>query len=405
MKDTVILAVSGSIAAYKAADLARRLMDRGLAVKVAMTAAAERFVTPLTFEALTGGPVLRAGFPAPGEDPMAHITFSRGARLALVAPATADILGKMAHGLATDSVTSMILASGLPVMAAPAMNANMYSHPAVQANILTLKRRGVDIIGPAAGALACGDVGEGKMEDVENIVTAVMEKLGGKRDLAGVKILVTAGGCREPIDPVRFIGNRSSGKMGAALAVEAARRGAEVTLIAAAMETPPPEGVAVLRAYTAGEMSEAVHRLFPAADMLIMAAAVADFRVENPAPAKIKKSERLMLDLTANPDVLAIAGAAKGDRILIGFAAETNDALAEGRKKLMAKNLDMIVINDVSREDIGFGSDDNEAIILTRDGRRIEVPKAPKERVAAAVLDQATAMLKAGRKAATGGPS
>jgi len=396
--------VTGSVAAYKAADLARRLMERGLTVKVAMTAAAERFVTPLTFEALTASPVLRAGFPAPGQEPMAHISFSRGARLALVAPATADMLGKMAHGLADDSVSSMLLASGLPMMAAPAMNSQMYAHPAVQANIKTLAQRGVTLLGPASGALACGESGEGKMEDVGAIVDAVMEKLGGDKPMAGLRVLVTAGGCREPIDAVRYIGNRSSGKMGAAVAAEAARRGASVTLVAAHMETHLPQGVAVQRAYTAQQMMEAVRSSFTSCDILVMAAAVTDYKVANPPERKVKKSETARLELEANPDILADIGARKGSRLVVGFAAETDDLLAEGRRKLLAKNMDMVVINDVSRHDIGFGADHNEVTILTRDGRKIEIPRAAKAEVAGAILDQAADILRAGREKAAGAP-
>ena len=400
MKDTIILVVTGSVAGYKAAELARNLAGKGLRVKVAMTSAAEKFVTPLTFEALTGGPVLRAGFPQPGEEPMAHINFSRGARLALIAPATADILGKLAHGVADDSVLSMLLACGLPVMAAPAMNTQMYRHPAVQANIALLAERGVEFVGPTSGALACGEEGEGKMEDVETITAAVMKRLGGERDLAGMRVLVTAGGCREPIDPVRYMGNRSSGKMGAAVARMAARRGAQVTLVAAHMETHLPEGVALVRAYTGMEMRDAVGDAFPRCDILVMAAAVTDYRVEHPAGEKVKKKDSMSLDLIRNPDILASVALEKGNRVVAGFAAETEDHLAAGRKKLVAKNLDMIVINDVSRGDIGFGSDFNEATLLTRDGRKMEIARAAKDSVANAVLDEAAAIWRAnqGRK-------
>jgi len=389
LKDTVILVVTGSVAAFKAAQLARRLMERGLLVKVAMTTAAERFITPLTFEALTGQPVLRAGFPQPGEAPMEHINFSRGARLVVIAPATANTMGKLAHGVADDSVLSMLLASGLPVMVAPAMNTQMYKHPAVQSNINTLAGRGVTFIGPSSGSLACGEEGEGKMEDAEVIAAAVMEKLGGEKDLAGVRLLVTTGGCQEPIDPVRYIGNRSSGKMGVAVAQVAAGRGAEVVLVAAHMETGLPEGMRVVRAHTAMEMQEAVRKEFAQCDILVMAAAVADYQVENPATGKVKKKNSMRLDLVETPDILAGVAMEKGGRVVVGFAAETEDHLASGRKKLMSKNLDLIVINDVSRGDIGFGSDYNEVTLLTRDGKKIEIARASKDMVAGEVLDQA----------------
>ena len=398
MKDTVILVVTGSVAAYKAALLARRLMECGLVVKAAMTAASERFVSPLTFESLTGHPVLRAGFPRPGQPPMEHINFSRGASLVVIAPATANTLGKLAHGLADDSVLSMLLASGLPVMAAPAMNTQMYRHPAVQANIGILAGRDVTFIGPSSGSLACGEQGEGKMEDVETIAAAVVEKLGGKKDLAGVRLLVTAGGCQEPIDSVRFIGNRSSGKMGVAVARQALRRGAEVTLVAAHMETAIPEGLTVVRAFTALEMQAAARQAFIRCDILVMAAAVADYRVVNPATGKVKKKSEMRLDLTENPDILAGLTMDKGSRVVAGFAAETTDHLSSGRKKLMAKNLDLIVINDVSRGDIAFGSDYNEVTLLIRDGRRIDIPRASKDVVAGAVLDNSVEIWRAGRR-------
>ena len=401
-KDRIILVVTGSVASYKAAELVRRLMEKGAEVRVAMTGAAEKFVSPLLFESLTGQPVLRADFPGPGEDPMSHINFSRGARLVLIAPATANTLGKLACGIAEDQVSSMLLASGLPVMAAPAMNTMMYLHPAVQENLEKLKARGVTFIGPASGGLACGEEGEGKMEDVESIVCAVMEALEIKKDLAGKRMLVTAGGSREPIDPVRFISNRSSGKMGVAIASAAARRGAQVRLVAAAMETPIPEGISVERAYTAAEMLEAVTRSLEWCDALVMAAAVADYQVASPALQKVKKDGRMELALDPAPDILAAVAKEKGRRLLVGFAAETENAIAGGRKKLFAKNLDMIVINDVSRADIGFGSDQNEVTILARTGAAIAVPRMAKAKVADIILDQVAGLFPGGEDEAAG---
>lgn len=396
----IILAVTGSVAAYKAADIARRLMDEGLKVRVAMTANAEKFVTPLTFEALTGASALRSSFPEPGEEPMAHITFARGARLILVAPATANIIGKLARGIADDTLSTMLLATDLPILVAPAMNTKMYNHPAVAVNIETLKERGVRFVGPSAGALACGDVGEGKLEEVETIVARVIEELELKRDLRGLKIIVTAGGAREPIDAVRFIGNRSSGKMGVAIAEAAARRGADVTLIAGALETPPPEGIETVSAETAERMLAEVGARFGAADVLIMAAAVGDYRASNITSAKVKKKDEWTIMLAKNPDIISEMARRRRSQVIIGFAAETKNAEKRGREKLLKKNMDMIVINDVSRPGIGFGADDNEATIITRDGETCKAPKMAKIELAEIILDR-VAPLSEGRTSRT----
>ncbi len=395
-KTKIVLAVTGSVAAYKSAEIARRLMDESLSVHVAMTANAEKFITPLTFAALTGNHVLRHGYPAPGDDPMPHITFQRGASLILIAPATANIIGKLANGIADDMLSSMLMASDAPVLVAPAMNANMYNHPSVRKNIETLKQLGAGFIGPATGELACGETGEGKMERVENIVSQVLDRLDLGRDLLGRKILVTAGGAREPIDPVRFIGNRSSGKMGVAIAQAAARRGADVTLVAGAMEIPVPEDIETIYAPTALEMMRTVQERFTDSDVLVMAAAVGDYRARSVASGKIKEKESWDLSLVRNPDIIAKMCALRNKQIVVGFAAETDNAEKSGREKLLRKNMDMIVVNDVSRDDIGFGSDYNEVVIITRSGETIKPQKMSKREIGEIILDRIAGMLTGG---------
>jgi phosphopantothenoylcysteine decarboxylase/phosphopantothenate--cysteine ligase len=384
----IILVVTGSIAAYKAADIARRLMDQGVKVRVAMTSNAEKFVTPLTFEALTGTAVLRSGFPKPGEETMEHITFSREASLILVAPATANFIGKLANGIADDNISTMLLASDLPLLVAPAMNTKMYNHPAVKQNIETLKQRGVGMINPSAGALACGDVGEGKLEEVDEIVGRVVEALELKRDLVGLKIIVTAGGSREPIDPVRFIGNRSSGKMGIAIAKAAAMRGAEVILIAGSLEVEPPEGMEIVKAATAAKMLAEVGARFDASDALIMVAAVGDYHAADISSDKVEKKDEWDIKLVKNRDIISEMSMRGSGQVIAGFAAETDEIEKRGREKLLRKNIDMIVINDVSRPDIGFGSDDNEVTIITRKGDARKHTKMAKSELAEIILDQ-----------------
>lgn len=394
----IILGVTGGVAAYKAADIARRLMDKGLAVQVVMTANAEAFITPLTFEALTGLPVLRSVMPSPGEEPIPHIALPREAEMILVAPATANIIGKLAGGVADDTLSTLLLASGLPTVIAPAMNTKMYENAAVQENIEKLKKRGIRFIGPAAGLLACGDEGAGKLADVDDITAAVSETLALRRDMEGVKILVTAGGTREPVDPVRFIGNRSSGKMGLAIAEAAFRRGADVTLVAAAMETQTPKEIKTIRVQTAEEMLREVDSRFDDTNVLIMTAAVGDYRVLKTAGRKVKKGERRTIALTENPDILARMGERKRGQTLVGFAAETDNVVEYGKEKLISKNLDMIVANDVSRDDIGFGSDYNEVAVITRGGDVARIPRARKSEIADNVLDKVMEILKSKRK-------
>jgi phosphopantothenoylcysteine decarboxylase/phosphopantothenate--cysteine ligase len=396
MNNNILLCVTGGIAAYKACDVARELMRAGCVVRVMMTRAAQDFVTPLTFEALTGKEVIADGVKIPGEGAMPHIESARQADLILVAPATANIIGKYANGIADDMVTTTLLAADTPVLMAPAMNHAMYEQPAVCANIATLAHRGVGFVGPDNGVLACGEEGVGKLAPVEQIVTAALERLQLLRDLAGVKILVTVGGTREPIDAVRFISNRSSGKMGFAIAAAAYRRGAQVTIIAGATEVAPPEGITLIRVERAEEMLSAVTDHFAGCDALFMTAAVGDYQVANRAGNKVKSKQSWDISLVANPDILATVTPIKGERIVVGFAAETDDAIDYGRKKLLNKNLDMIVINDVSRPDIGFATDDNEVTIITRSGEPLFVPKASKAKVAAAIINGFVA-LRSGR--------
>ncbi len=393
MKDKVILGVSGSISAYKAADLSMRMKEMGLEVHVVMTAAAEKLITPLTFEALTGNPVTCSGMPEPGKDPMPHITVSRGASLVVVAPATANVIGKAANGIADDSLTSILLASNARVIFAPAMNTEMYNKPVVQENIKKLQDQGGFFIGPTTGTLACGDEGLGKLSDVDDIMVVVKKFLRLKRDLAGKKIIVSAGGTREPIDPVRFLGNRSSGKMGVAIANEAVKRGADVTMIAGALETHVSDDLEVIRAFTADAMLEEIESRFPGCHCLIMAAAVGDYKVRNVANNKIKKMNSLLLDLEKNTDILSQMEKLRKEQIVVGFAAETERAVENGKEKLLKKNLHMIVVNDVSRKDIGFGADDNEVTIIMRSGDEITPNKVPKAELAEIIIDKVVELL------------
>ncbi|MBF0169693.1 MAG: bifunctional phosphopantothenoylcysteine decarboxylase/phosphopantothenate--cysteine ligase CoaBC [Nitrospinae bacterium] len=393
MKRNVLLGVTGGVAAYRACDLARRLMESGIAVTVVMTRSATRFVTPLTFAALTGNPVYTDD--DTHDDPMAHITLARKADLILVAPATANVLGKLACGVADDLLTTTLVAGNAPIIVVPAMNSQMWQNQAVVENVATLRARGVRFVGPAEGLLACGETGEGKMAPVEEIVAAVAEELALRRDLAGFRLLVTAGGTREPIDAVRYVGNRSTGKMGVALAEAAQARGADVTLIAAAMEVAPPEGIPLVRAETASAMRAALAERFEGCDGVVMAAAVGDYACADPAPGKVKKREAWRVELTPNPDLIAELGMKKRGRILVGFAAETDTPVEYGREKLIRKNLDLIVVNDVSRSDIGFGADQNEVIIIARSGETIAAPKAPKREVADAILDHVARLVAA----------
>jgi phosphopantothenoylcysteine decarboxylase/phosphopantothenate--cysteine ligase len=387
----VVLGVTGGIAAYKAVDVCRQLVDAGAHVAPVLTADARRFVGPLTFTALASEPARLDLFDAP--EPMPHTHLGRRADLVLVAPATATLLAKHAAGVGDDLLTATLLATRAPVLLAPAMHTEMWEHPAVRANVATLAERGVELVGPAVGPLAGGDAGPGRLADPANIVAAAARILAGPADLVGVRVLVTAGGTREAIDPVRYLGNRSSGKMGHAVAAAAARRGARVTLVTTS-DRAAAAGVEVVPVTTAEEMAEAVLGRYDDVDAVVMAAAVADFRPKAPAAEKLKKQDgvpELLLEPT--PDILAALGAAKRGQVLVGFAAETEQLRARAAEKLAAKRLDLVVGNDVSAADAGFEVDTNRAILLDSDGSVEELPLLPKTTLAATVLDRVRDLL------------
>ncbi|MFL6389193.1 MAG: bifunctional phosphopantothenoylcysteine decarboxylase/phosphopantothenate--cysteine ligase CoaBC [Terriglobales bacterium] len=397
----VALGVTGGIAAYKAAELVRLLQDRGIRVQVVMTRAAQEFVRPLTFAALSGEKVITDLFGAGAEEPnidsaVEHIAVAQAIDALVVAPATADVIAKFAHGEANDFLTTLFLATTAPVVIAPAMNVNMWDNAATQANIQTLKARGYVVVDPDSGYLACGMVGAGRLAANETIVLAVLKALKAEQDLAGETVLVTAGPTREPIDPVRYIGNRSSGKMGYALAEAALRRGAKVILISGPTALKPPSSAEVIQVQTAQQMRDAVMAHFDRATIVIKAAAVADFTVRA-ADEKIKRKGPMTLELEPTIDILAELGAKKGSRIIVGFAAETTDVLANARKKLESKSLDAIVLNDVSQPGIGFDSERNAVTILTHASAET-VPETSKWEVAHRVLD-AVVKLKAAKNA------
>ena len=394
-----LLGVGGGIAAYKAAELARVLMERGFTVDVVMTRAAEEFIRPLTFAALTGRKVHTSLFSAASsEDTLAsaidHIRIAQEHQVFVIAPATADLLAKFANGLADDLLTTAYLAFSGTVVLAPAMNTNMWNHPATQANVTTLRERGHIIVEPDEGLLACGMIGPGRLAETTKIATAVLEAsqtIGKKHDLDGETILITAGPTQEPIDGVRYISNRSSGKMGFALAEEALARGARVTLVSGPVSLPAPIGADVVRVRTALEMRQAVMDHLREATIIIKAAAVADYYIANAPAQKVKKtSAHLTLDLEPTPDILSEVGAKKGHRLLIGFAAETGNLIEEARRKLTRKNCDMIVANLVSTgSGTGFESDDNEVVLVTRSAENVPLSRAPKRAIAARILDEA----------------
>jgi phosphopantothenoylcysteine decarboxylase/phosphopantothenate--cysteine ligase len=400
----VALGVSGGIAAYKAAELVRLLQDRGVRVQVIMTRAAQEFVRPLTFAALSGEKVITDLFGEGAQEPnidsaVEHISVAQSIDALVVAPATADVIAKFAHGEANDFLTTLYLATTAPVVVAPAMNVNMWEHAATQANVETLKKRGVHVVDPDSGYLACGMIGAGRLAANDKIVDAVLAALGATPDLKGETILITAGGTREPIDPVRYIGNRSSGKMGYALAEAAARRGAQVILISGPTALKPPASIEFIAVQTADQMRDAVMANLGRSTVVIKAAAVADFTVRNTAEQKIKRKGPVTLELEPTADILAEVGASKGSRIVVGFAAETEDTLENARKKLQSKSLDAIVLNDVSNAGIGFDSERNAVTILTPNSAE-SVPEMSKWEVAHRVLD-AVVKIKAERNAQT----
>ncbi len=387
----VALGVCGGIAAYKAAELVRQLQDRGLKVQVIMTRAAQEFVRPLTFAALSGEKVITDIFGSGAAEPnlesaVEHIGVAQSIDALVVAPATADTLAKFAQGLADDFLSTLFLATTAPVVVAPAMNVNMWEHPATRANLETLKQRGVRVVDPDAGYLACGMMGPGRLAANEVIVAAVLEALGAAQDLAGETVLVTAGPTREPIDPVRYLTNRSSGRMGYALAEAALRRGARVILVTGPTALTPPGAAEVVAVETAEQMRDAVLARFAEASIVIKCAAVADYRPRAVAGEKIKRRSAMTLELEPTADILAELAKRRTSQILVGFAAETENVLENARRKLIAKSADAIVVNDVSRPGTGFDSERNAVTILTA-GDRVEVPETSKWEVAHRVLD------------------
>jgi len=388
----VVLGVCGGIAAYKVVELASRLTKEGALVDVVMTGAATKFVTPLTFQAITHRTVAVDMFRLEAEGNITHVSLGVAAEVVVVAPATAHSIAKLALGLADDLVATTALASAAPLIVAPAMEEQMYRHPATQENLAKLQARGAIIVPPAHGRLASGRIGEGRLAESEDIYRVIERTLAKRRDLAGRRIVVTAGGTQEPIDPVRYIGNRSSGKMGFAIAEAACARGAAVTLVSGPTALPAPLGVSLVHVGTALEMEAAVREAVPGADALIMAAAVADYRVAQPAEQKIKKEAGdLTIHLVRNPDILG--GLADAPLVKVGFAAETEELLAHAAQKMRAKHLDLIVANDVSAAGSGFGSDTNRVIILAPDGAADELPLLPKREVAGRILDRVGALL------------
>jgi len=394
----VALGMSGGIGAYKAVEVARGLQKRGHDVVAVMTRNARRFVGPVTLEAITRHPVVTSQWIAGANADIEHIAMASSIDLLLVAPATANMLGKFAGGIADDFLSALYLATTAPVLVAPAMNSNMLAHPAVQQNVRTLEARGVRFVEPGAGYLACGWMGKGRLAEPDDIVEAADRLLWGTRSLEGRRVLVTAGPTFEDLDPVRFIGNRSSGRMGFALAREAARRGAQVTLVAGPTSVDPPPEAELVRVRSAAEMHGAVMARLEAADIVIMAAAVADYAPESAADRKRPKSEGgLTISLRRTPDILAGVGAWRSARgsatpVLIGFAAETDDAVSKGRKKLESKRADFMVVNDVLEPGAGFEVDTN-VVTLVGPGWEEALPLQPKSSVAAAILDRAERLL------------
>jgi len=390
----VLLGVGGGIAAYKSAELARALMERGLRVQVVLTDAAQRFITPLTFAALTGRKVITNLFAtASSEETLSsaieHISVAQDNDVMVVAPATADLLARLAYGHADDFLTTTYLAFTGPVVLAPAMNSNMWAHPATQENLNILRKRGHVIVEPEDGLLACGMTGPGRLAEPDRLADVVASLGLGSKDLDGETVLITAGPTQEPLDPVRFISNRSSGKMGYALAEVAGERGARVVLISGPVHLPAPQGVTLIRVHTAIEMRNAVFEHLAEATIIVKSAAVADYHLSRVPQHKVKKTAtRMSLELDPTPDILAELGQKKGDRLLIGFAAETENLTAGARSKLESKNCDMVVANLVGQDGTGFESDENEAVLVLSTGETIPLPRAPKREIADRIFDQ-----------------
>jgi len=390
----ITLGVSGGVAVYKSAELVRRLQQEGHSVQVVMTRAAREFITPLTFAALSGQKVITDLFASDGkanlESAIEHIAVAQRTDLFVVAPATADILAKFAQGIADDFLSTLYLASAAPVVMAPAMNVNMWQHPATQQNIATLRARGVRIVEPGEGYLACGMTGPGRLAEQEEIIKAIQQVVLEKHDLARETVMVTAGATCEDIDPVRFLTNRSSGKMGYAIAEAAAARGAHVVLITGPTSLDTPKGVERIDVRTAAEMLQAAQEHFPSSTIAIFAAAVADYRAAEPSRSKMKRSkESLTIRLEPNPDILATMARDKGDRLVIGFAAETDHLAENARMKLVAKNADLIVAKAVTAQGAGFNVDTNVVTFFAGDGREAALPQLSKPEVAQRILEEA----------------
>lgn len=395
----VAVGVTGGVAAYKAAELVRALQQEGLEVEVVMTRAAREFVTPLTFAALTGRKVITEMFGAENassanvESAIEHIAVAQRIDALVVAPATADFLARMANGLADDFLATLVLATKAQVIVAPAMNVNMWEHPATQENLARLRARGVRVVEPGEGYLACGMTGPGRLAETSEIARVVCDALGVRHDLAGETLLITAGPTREAVDPVRYLSNRSSGKMGYALAEVALRRGARVILVSGPVALSPPQNAEFVPVRTADEMRSAIFERLPQATVVLMAAAVADYRPAKPSAQKIKRgSVPLTLELAPTPDILAEIAAQKAGRTLVGFAAETSDLAANARGKLLRKGVDLVVANDVSQQGAGFEVDTNIVTLVRRDGTLLDLPQMSKLDLASRLLDEVAAL-------------
>jgi phosphopantothenoylcysteine decarboxylase/phosphopantothenate--cysteine ligase len=383
LEKTVVIGVCGGVAAYKALDVISSLRKKNINVNVIMTKSALEFVTPLSFQSLSQNMVVTDMFSEPKAWEIQHISLAKKADLILIVPATANVIGKIANGIADDMLSTTIMATTAPVVFAPAMNTNMYKNPIVQENISKLKKLGYSFISPASGRLACGDVGEGKLADTNLISDMALSMLYDIKDMKNKKVLITAGPTIAPIDPVRYISNRSTGKMGYALAEEARDRGAAVTLISGPTNINPPFGVAFISVKTNQEMYDKVLEYFPDQDMVIKSAAVADYKPEQYSPMKIKKKENnLTLALTKDNDILKTLGEIKKHQLLVGFAAESDNLIENAKDKLIKKNLDFIVANDISGTDVGFASDENKVFIFNKNGTSIQLDKMPKKLVA-----------------------
>jgi phosphopantothenoylcysteine decarboxylase/phosphopantothenate--cysteine ligase len=393
---TIVLGVTGSIAAYKAADIASKLAQAGAKVEVVMTESATKFITPLTLRSITGRPVVTDMFESTTEFSIEHVALAEAADVLVIAPATANIIAKVAAGIADDMLSCTVLATKAPIIVAPAMESNMFQNPITQENLVKLKARDFTIVEPGYGRLASGKVGLGRIAEVERIIGTIKQVLGRSKDLAGKRIVVTAGGTQEPIDPVRHLGNRSSGKMGYAIAEAARDRGAAVSLITAPVSLPEPVGIDVIPVKTAAGMKEAVDKVAAQADVLIMAAAVADYQPKTVAESKIKKeTTSLTLELVRTPDILAEI---KGNFLRVGFAAESEDIVANARQKLERKQLNLIVANDITDPTGGFGSDTNKVTLIDRDGKVESLPLLTKREVADKILDKVVGLLNKGAR-------